>query len=207
MSTQRAISVEQLLKMKFDVMEFEGKYLNSFGKPELSGVWLIWAHSGNGKTHFALQLAKYLTHFGKVAYNTMEEGARLTFQMAAEATNIREVSGRFTVLSRESISDLTERLSKRKSPDIIFIDSFQYTGLTKKGYIALKEKFPKKLFVFVSHAEGKHPEGRTAKFVRYDADIKIRVEGYKAFPVSRYGGNEEFVIWDEGAYEYWNQTN
>ena len=200
---KRAISVDQLTKMKFIEMDFEGKWLASFGVPERTGVWLVWGNSGNGKTRFAIQLAKYLTQFGKVAYNTLEEGIRKSMQRAIIDTNMKQVQKRFNILNRESIEDLKIRLRQHKSHDIIIIDSFQYTGLTKKEYIALKEEFPKKLFIFISHAEGKNPEGRPAKFVRYDADLKIRVEGYKAFPVGRFGGGDEFVIWEQGAADYY----
>lgn len=207
MAVRRAISVDEILKRKFIEMPFEDVFKASFGVPERSGVWLIWGNSGNGKTRFSMQLAKYLTQFGKVAYNTLEEGARKSMQRAVIDTNMREVARRFIILNREPIEELKERLRKRKSPDIIIIDSYQYTGLTKREYIELKEEFGNKLFIFISHAEGKHPEGRSAKFVRYDADIKIRVEGYKAIPVSRYGGGEPFTIWKEGAAEYWNELN
>lgn len=200
---KRAVSVDEILKKKFIEMPFEGKWEASFGVPERSGVWIIWAESGNGKTNFALQLAKYLAGFCRVAYDTLEEGARKSFKLAIILANMREVSRRFIILNREPLIALKVRLRRRKSPDIVFMDSIQYTGMTKQDYIELKEEFDKKLFVFISHADGKNPKGSLADFVRYDADIKIRVEGYKAFPTSRYGGNKEFVIWPKGASDYW----
>lgn len=205
MKFRRAVSVTELLNKKFIEMPFEGKFKASFGIPERSGVWLVWGHSGNGKTRFLLQLAKEMAKYGKVAYDTLEEGARLSFQKAIRETNMKELSGRFIILNREPIEELKERLKRRKSPDIIIIDSFQYTGLTKPQYIALKEEFDKKLFIFISHADGKNPSGRPAVFVRYDADVKIRIEGYRAFPVSRYGGGEPFTIWHEGARDYYQE--
>ena len=75
--------------------------------------------------------------------------------------------------------------------------------MSKKQYIALKEEFTDVLFIFNSHAEGKEPQGNVAKFVRYDAGVKIRVEGFKALPASRMGGGDEFIIWAEGAANYW----
>lgn len=201
MPPKRAISVDEMLRMTFIEMPFEGEWKNSFGAPERSGVWIIWGHSGNGKTSFALQLARYLCEFGRVAYNTLEEGPRKSFQRALQRSNMQLVSKRFIILN-EGIEDLYKRLEKRKSPDIIVIDSFQYCALTKAEYKKLKSSFPNKLFIFISHAEGKQPEGRTAKFVKYDADVKIHVEGYKAFIMSRFGGNEPYVIWSEGAAEF-----
>lgn len=204
---KRAVSVQELLSKKFKTMQFDGQYKASIGIPEMSGVWIVWGQSGNGKTRFLLDMCKYLTQFGKVAYNTLEEGARLSMQIAAKESGMMNVSKKFIFLNREPMEELYERLSKPKSPDIIVIDSWQYTGLAKKGYIQMKERFTNKLFIIVSHADGKLPEGRTCKSIRYDADVKIRIEGYKAFVVSRYGGNKDFIIWEQGAAEYWGTTN
>jgi hypothetical protein len=202
----RAMSVEKLLKKKFKVMGFENEFKKSFGTPELSGSWIIWGDSGNGKTSFTLQLSKYLTHFGKVAYNSLEEGAKLSFQRAIKRTGMISVSKRFLIIDGETIEELKERLHKQKSPQIIIIDSVQYTDLDKVSYKKLLNEFPTKLFIFISHADGKQPKGSTAVAIKYDADIKIRVEGYKAFPLSRFGGNEPFVIWEDEANKYW-KTN
>tara|TARA_Y100000768_G_scaffold365412_1_gene326682 strand:+ start:198 stop:818 length:621 start_codon:yes stop_codon:yes gene_type:complete len=205
---KRAISVDQLYRMKFRTMPFEGKWAASFGEePEMNGVWLIWGNSGNGKTRFTLQLIKYLCSFGRCAYNTLEEGARKSFQKAAIETNLQAVKKKLIVLDREPIDELHERLRKRKSPDICVIDSLQYAALKKHEYIALKENHPKKLFIFISHAEGTQPQGTLARFVRYDADVKIHVEGFRAFITSRYGGNEYFDIWPEQSAVYWQEVD
>ena len=66
--------------------------------------------------------------------------------------------------------------------------------------------FKKKSFIFLSHASGKLPDGKTADKIRYDAGIKTRIEGYIAFPISRYGGNKPYVIWEEGARKYWGRN-
>lgn len=207
MKIKKAYTVDNILDKKFVEMPFTGEWLKSIGTPELSGVWIIWGLPGNGKTRFALQLSKYLAGFDKVIYDTLEEGVRRSMQLAIKQTNMKEVSKNFTVLNREPINELKVRLSKPKSPNIIIIDSFQYSGLTIKEYKTLKAMFPKKLFIFISHAEGKLPLGNPAKFVRYDADVKILVEGYKAFTTSRYGGGEEYVIYAEKAQEYWSNLN
>lgn len=203
MNLKRAISVDEMYKMNFKELEFTGQWLESFGKPEPTGVWLFFGHSGNGKTDFAIKTAKYLCTFKKVAYNTLEEGARLSFQIAIKRNNINLVAKRFVILNEE-IADLKARLAKRKSPDIIIIDSFQYCGLTKAEYKDLKEFAikHKKLIIFISHAEGKEPEGRPARFVKFDADVYAWIEGYEAFVTSRFGGGEPFTIWAESAAEH-----
>ncbi len=206
-ATNRAISVNQLLCTNFKTMKFEGEFKASFGTPQISRSWLIWGDSGNGKTRFTLQLAKYLTQFGKVAYNSLEEGASLSFKRAIQQTGMVSVAKKFIILKGETITELRERLTKQKSPNIIIIDSVQYTDLDKRTYKSLINEFPTKLFIFLSHAEGKKPTGATANSIRFDADVKIRVEGYKAFTISRFGGQKPFVIWEEGAEEYWKNKN
>lgn len=204
---KQAISVDAILRKKFKEAKLSPEWAASIGKPELTGIWLAWGNSGNGKTSLAMQLAKELAPIlnGKMAYDSMEERARKTMQMAVLRHNMKEVKRKF-ILLEDNLEELKERLRKPKSPQAVVIDSIQYTGLTKREYIAFKEEFAierKKLIIFLSHADGKHPEGRVAKFVRYDADVKMRVEGHRMFPVSRYGGGEPYTIWEQGANEYW----
>lgn len=202
----RSISIDKLLKTKFKTMDFEDKWFDSFGKPEANGAWLVWGQSYNGKTRFCLQLAKYMTRFGIVLYNTLEEGARLSMQEAIEDMGMKLVARKFQLKNRMPLSELKVELKKRKSASIIFIDSFQYLGLSKKEYIRLKEEFPNKLFVFVSHAEGKMPEGKVAKFVKYDVDCKIHIEGYRASVQSRYKKSGKPLIISQELYdEYWGE--
>ncbi len=201
---KRAKSVTEILNTKFNILPFSGVWYDSFGTPEIKGSWIIWGESGNGKTRFALQLAKYLCQFGTVAYIPLEEGISLSLKKAVKETGMATCGRKFLVLE-EDMSELRTRLHRRKSPKVIFIDSLQYSGLTYPAYKKLRAEFPNKLFVFISHADGKLPEGRVAKKVRYDAFVKIRVEGSKAFPVSRYGGGQTFIIWENGALEYWSK--
>lgn len=204
MRIKRALTVSDLKAYRATTIDFEGEWLQSIGRPELTGSWIIWGNPANGKTRFALQLAKYLAGFCKVAYNSLEEGLSLSMKEAVMSMGMADVSRHFVLLDKEPVSELSARLRRRKSPDVIIIDSLQYTGLSYADYKRLRDEFRTKLFVFVSHAEGREPKGNVAKSVRYDAFVKILVEGYKAFPQSRYGGNSEYVIWDKGAREYWD---
>lgn len=199
----RAFSASEVANMQFKTVEFEGKWEAFVGKPELSGTWLIWGESANGKTRFSLQLAKYMAQFGRVAYNPLEEGISNTLKKAIRAVGFDK--HRVLFLNKENTDKLRVRLSKHKSPRVIITDSLQYTGLTYPAYKKLKEEFPNKLFIFISHADGKNPRGNTAQSVRYDAHVKIRIEGFKAFADSRYLENKSvpYTIWHEGADDYW----
>jgi len=201
---RKAVSIAEIMKTNFKDIPFTGEWQNLLGRPQMSACWIIWGQSFNGKTSFSLQLAKELTKYGKVLYNSMEEGIRKSMKEALVRNHMQEVKDSFHLVS-ETMENLEIRLNRRKQADIIFIDSLQYSDVNKAYYKKLKAKFPKKLFIWISHAEGKQPKGRFADFVRYDCDVKIRVEGYKAFCMSRLSGNtnSEYTIWHLGADEYW----
>lgn len=206
----RAISNKNVLTAKFEVAEFDDAFLASFGKPELRGAWIIYGGSGSGKTSFVMQVCKYLTRFRRVAYDSLEQGLSLSLQKAWERVGMEEVGNRIILLNKESLKDLRLRLAKKQSPDVVVVDSVHYwLGLKMSDYINLRNDFPDKLFIFVSHEKGGQPDGKLAQKIRYDSDIKIRVEGYKAFVTTRYEvaergeGGADFIIWEQGAQDYW----
>jgi hypothetical protein len=202
----RALSVADLYKKKYKLFEFTGEWFEAFDRPENKGVWFVWGNSGNGKTSFVLQLIKYLAGFTTVAYNSLEEGGTHTMQEAFRRIGMIDVARRVILIEGESIRELEERMSKHKAPGVYVIDSLQYAGLTYNEYKAFKERHRDKLIIFISHAEGKLPEGRAAKKIMYDSGLKIWIEGYKAISKGRYIGPNggTFTIWSEGAAKYWD---
>lgn len=201
----RAYSPKQVQSMNIPSFPFEGEWEKAFGHPDRTGTWIIWGNSGNGKSSFVMQLAKYLCRFAKVAYDSLEESTGLSLKNSLVRHKMEEVNRRFVILDRESMEELSERLSKRRSPEIVIIDSFQYSGLTYATYKAMKEKHANKLLIFISHAEGMNPEGRAAKKVAYDADVKIFVQGFRAMCKGRFitAPGNYYTIWKEGAAKYW----
>lgn len=198
----RAYSVSDLLNKKYKLLSFKDDWYEAFGEPEVSGSWFIWGNSGNGKTTFLLKLCKELCKHDRILYNSLEEGAAHTMQKAFLNAGLASVKRRL-VLVQETIEELCERLDQHKSQNIVVLDSFQYTNLSFEKYRALIQRYPKKLFIINSQADGKQPSGRTAKRVMYDAALKIWVEGYRAFSKGRYiGPTGYFTIWDKGAQEY-----
>ena len=202
---KKALSVADLINKKYKLLDFDGKWLDAFSQPEKYGTWFIYGNSSNGKTSFVLQLVKYLAKFGKVAYNSLEESSAHTMREAFLRVGMQEVGSRVILLERENMEDLSKRLKKPKSPEIVVIDSFQYSQLNYRSYIEFKENHPNKLIIFVSHADGKNPEGRAAKSVMYDSTLKIWVEGFRAISKGRYIGTSGYYdIWEERANKYWN---
>lgn len=200
---KRAYSVKNVADARFNKLQLDGEWRSAIGTPELTGSWFIYGAPKNGKTTFALQLAKYLTNFGRVAYDSVEEGLSLTMQMAMDRVKMTEAGSRFVLLEKEDVGELTARLKRHKSPNIIVIDSVQFLDLKFSEYKQLKETFREKLFIYISHVVGRQPEGNTARRIWRDSNVYFSIEGFRAFPVSRYGGGEHIDIYPEKAKEYW----
>ena len=199
----KSLSVSQALSIRRPTLHLEGGWGDCVGDIDRTGVVFFWGKSGNGKTSAVLTFGKELSRFGRVLYVPLEEGLSVSFLNALRRHAMQDCGRRFQVVAGESMAELDERLSKRKSPDFVIIDSFQYTQMSYRDYVAFKERHPDKLLIFVSHADGKQPSGRAARSVMYDAGLKIWVEGYKAFTNGRFfGPTGEYTIWPERAAEY-----
>lgn len=205
----KAISNRDVAAARFETVPFEGEWLASIGRPELRGSWLVFGQSGSGKTTFALQLARYLSRFCKVAYDTLEQGLSLSFQSAWVRTGMEEAGNAVMVLDKEPVAQLRQRLSRRRSPQVVIIDSLTaMPGFTRKDYLSLVDGFPRKLFVFLAHERKGLPDPAIAETVRRLSEVKIYVEGFRAHVTTRYAcpergeGVSDYIIWRQGAEEY-----
>lgn len=200
----RTLSAKQVLTIKFDTIRLGGGWDECVGEIETTGIWFIWGNSGNGKTSAVVSLCKELSAFGKVLYNSREEGVSLTMQNTLRRYGMGELGSRFQ-LANMSLQELDEKISQQRSPKFVVLDSFQFMGLTYKDFRAFCEKHKNKMLIFVSRTRGRQPEGRAAISAMYDASCKIWVEGYKAFSKGRFVRTTgEMTIWDEGAKKYWS---
>ncbi len=182
-------------------MKFEGEWLAHMGQPERRGTIIICGPSFNGKTRYAIKLCKQLSYFTKVLYNSFEEAGRDSLRQAFEQEGMRERNGHVQVLDGEPMDELAKRLSEKRSAGAVIIDSLQYTRMSYEQYVEFTRGFPDKLFVFISHADGKKPAGSTAERVWYDAGVKVWVSLYTAYAQSRYGGGQPYVVWSKRVTE------
>lgn len=199
-----ALSPTDILTKKFSVLKWSNEWKEAFGEPETTGVFFICGQSTNGKTAFTMDLAKELgrLNLGKVFYNSKEEGVGKTMQMTLVRAGIGSKSN--IIIGCENLDELDARLSKQKSPRFVIIDSIQFLNVRTPRIVAFIEKHSKKrLLIFTSWAEGNEPKGNVAKEVRYRADQKIWVEGFKALSQGRHNSGGTYIIWEEGAINYW----
>jgi hypothetical protein len=198
----RTTSLKHLLAKKFDFLkDLPVEIERSLGQLVSAFIMIVWGQSGNGKSNFIYQLLKVLMNYGNVLYLALEEGFETTTQMVAlRHLNEEDHSGKILFADHTmTYEEAMLYLKRKKSPKFIIIDSVQYWDINYAKYKLLKESFPNKTFIFISHAKGSNPDGTTAQKIRYDAGIKVHVKAYVAHPTSRYGGNKPYIIWEEGA--------
>jgi energy-coupling factor transporter ATP-binding protein EcfA2 len=183
---------------------FTGEWREAFGTPEATGIWYIFGGSGSGKTSFVLMLMKCLAAFSKVLFVSLEEGeVSASLQEGIARIGLMERAGNVFICA-DNIEDLRERLERRRSANVVIIDSLEHSEFTTvKQVKAFVDEFPHKLFVFTGQAEGDRPRSELGKSVLFLAKQKIYVEGYRAYSRGRSMGEKQyFTIWAKGAEEY-----
>jgi hypothetical protein len=205
----RVVGLKQLMQKKFTFIgSLPERILASFGWLPFNFWMIIWGESGNGKTNLLTDILKAVMPFGKVLYVALEEGTEVsTVMRVKKSLNEEEHSGKIEFADHTmTIEELKKKLRKKKQPKFIVIDSVQYWFITLKDYWDLKKEFGRKYcFIFISHAKGKQPDGKLAEKIRYDVPIKVYVSWFIAFVQSRFGGNNPYVIWEEGARRHYGK--
>ena len=123
--SKRAYTIENIEAIKYECLNWDDYWRNPFGNPAIDSSWFILGPSASGKSSFVMQLGRELCRKGKVLYVSYEEGVRMEFQRRLKYLHMDTVKGRFTVVTDDTIDDLTERLSRPQSAKFIIIDSFQ----------------------------------------------------------------------------------
>ncbi len=212
-------SNSNIVATKHETMAFTGKWLESFGEPPADGDWIIYGTSGSGKTGFALQLAKYLTNFGRVLYWQREQGNSKTFQKSWKREKMQECGTQITVADDDTtFEEIIKKMTQRKGYDFLITDSLttlryyieqiNNEDVVKSFGIVNYERFRKrmknKLRIWLSHEKNGIPDTGVGDYIMKLADLKMRCEGFKVMTNSRSGDKmKDFVIWEKGAKEYW----
>lgn len=208
----KLLNVKQMLQKQYILLDgLPDEWKQCIGEVEDTFTCIAWGLSANGKTNFVAALAKALSNKQHgILYVCYEEGHGKTIQKLIERSGLHEYPVQF--LDHASFPDLVMRLKRKKSPKIIVIDSLQYSRFTYEQYQELKKLFVfgktpqrRKIFIFISHAKGRQPSGQAAIDIRYDANIKVHVEGFVADIESRYSSVKNYVIWEDRARAYWGK--
>jgi hypothetical protein len=187
---------------------------------EIEDCWDCCIHggSGNGKTNFANKLIMDLVIAldCKAEYVSWEEGHGKSIQdtMIKRQNLLALIGNKMAITKGLPFEVLVHRMKKKQSAKIWVLDSIQASGLTKEQIIELRETFilgksKRKIIIFISWGKNGAPIGAAGGAAEFNANIKVLVEGFIAFPKSRFGGNKPYVIWEgdatEGAIRYWDK--
>jgi hypothetical protein len=186
----RTLSIKNIYQKRFRTMPFAGDWAIVFGEPEHCGLWLIWGAEKNGKTWFALKLAGYLSTFEQVLYVSAEEGTGKAFVDTCRRAGLGAEHKRLHFSEYIAIPELEEKIGKRKSARIIFVDNCTIYAdeLKKSELLDFVGRNPDKLFIFVAHEERNEPYTATARLIRKLAKVIVKVEGLSCMVSGRVPG-------------------
>ncbi|MDO5607614.1 MAG: hypothetical protein Q4G08_04065 [Capnocytophaga sp.] len=178
----KSLSLTNLYEKKFKTFAFEGIWAETFGTPEVGGIWLVYGAEKHGKTWFCLKLAEYLSKFKPTLYVSAEEGTGLTFIEACKRANLDTKNRKLNFLEYTDLNDIRSKISKRRGPKVMVIDNITvYQDELKNGTLRkLTQEFENILFVYIAHEQDNEPYTATAKMAKRLAKIIVRVEGLAA---------------------------
>ena len=139
----RTLGVHHIINKAYPSLAFEGEWKEVFGCPSDPFTMLVYGLPKNGKTNFMMKFSKYLTQFGKVWYNSIEEGDCLTIKEAFIRCRMDELEpGKFMMGDRYFFQDMVEYLKGRNKGKFVIIDSRDFINLTCQQFKKLKTLFP-----------------------------------------------------------------
>lgn len=160
----RAMSAKQIISLRRETIDLGGVWKDCVGAMDRRCVVFVWGNSGNGKTSAVMSLCRELCAKGlRGIYLSLEEGFSVSMQDTLRRFGMEECGSLFKVAESCSMAELTDRLARRRSEDFFVIDSIQYLRLTYRQYVFIKNNWPNKLFILVSHADGRQPEGQVSQ--------------------------------------------
>lgn len=194
----RTLGVNYIMNKQYRSLPFEGEWLETFGEVSDPFSMLVYGHPKHGKTTFIMKFCKYLTQFGKVFYNSIEEGDCKTIQDAFKRCHMDELEdGKFMLGDRYFFNDMVEYLKGSNKGRFVVIDSRDFINLTCVQFKKLKLMFPRKSFIIICWEAAGKPAGKFAKDIEFIVDMVVHVHNYRAHARSRFGGGKEYVIWDK----------
>lgn len=214
-SKPKGLTINKLAKKKYENIEgLDDEFKDCYGDIDSAFDVIFYGDSSNGKTNAVAQFVdKMISVFNtKCNYISYEEGhGKTMWKVLIEQHHLHEkYPNSLTLYENFTYQQLDYYLHQQRSAKIWVFDSIQASGLTWEEIKELKAKYvmgkSKKIFVYISWADGKLPAGAVAKSVRYYANIKVRVEGFICFIRSRYGSKKNFVSYENGAKNYWGKA-
>lgn len=167
------MTVKELQMAQFKVLKFDAEWKSLIGCPEGNFSMMIYGVPGQGKTTLAIKLAEYLSNnFGKVVYNSSEEGISLSLQGKMKNIN----SNNFFLTTYNDFESLRKYLKKSTSKFIV-IDSINHMNITSDQLEELRMIDMTRGFISI-HQVTKSGDFKGENKYLHNCDIEIVVDNY-----------------------------
>ena len=103
----RAYSPSEIENLNIPELPLDGEWEAAFGRPSRFERWFVSGDSASGKSTFVMLLAKKLCDYGRVDYVSLEEGMGLSFKKRIKRLQMKEVAGKFKVVTGLNVSTLS----------------------------------------------------------------------------------------------------
>lgn len=172
LETDKISSMKNIAKLKFKLLNFKDKWLHFFGLPQTNFFCVIHGMSGEGKTNFSIQFAKYLAeNFGNVLYVSGEEGFAPTFQQKIKALGADRIPRLYAADIRTGEELLNEIPNKYH---FIVIDSINNMDIDPELMKAIRNKFKQSGIIAICQST-KDGKIRGSYQIVHDSDMAVQV--------------------------------
>lgn len=171
LETDKISSMQTVAGMKYHLLNFKNKWLDFFGLPQTNFFCVIHGMSGEGKTNFSIQFAKYLAeNFGNVLYISGEEGFAPTFQqkiktLGAAIPNLYAADIR---TGQDILKDVPNKYH------FIIIDSINNMNIDPELMKVIRNKFKQSGIIAICQST-KDGKIRGSYQIVHDSDITVHV--------------------------------
>ncbi len=189
----------KLMDMKFDSLNLDQGWEKFMQNPAKNMKVAIWGAPKNGKTAGSLQLANYLTKFGKVLYNFADQGFNKSTQDLWKQSGLAN-NPKAEPSDTQTLSDLEKEIATGKY-SFVFIDMISdYINKENIKPYEFKERFMKKypnvsfilIFEVTKGGNFKGDQGWT-----HIVDAIVTVENFLMENRGRYGLGSH-IVWEDG---------
>ena len=187
--------MKDVASVKRPSLNFTGKWLDFFGIPQTNFFCVIHGMSGEGKTNFSIQFAKYLAEsFGNVLFVSGEEGFNPTFQQKIKVLGADSVPNLYAADLRTGEEILTEVQGEFH---FIFIDSVNNMDIDPELMKEIRTTFPYSAVIAICQST-KDGKMRGSYQLIHDADIAVKVvKGIAITTKNRFAETmKEFDVFD-----------
>ena len=159
--------------MLHDALNFQGKWLDFFGLPSTNFHLVLHGMSGEGKSTFAIQFAKYLAqNFGRVLYISGEEGFAKTFN--DKLTNNDAACPDLFVADLHSFEEILKDVPA-DTFNFKFFDSVDDMSIDAKKLKELRKLYKDSALITISQST-KDGKMRGSNQIKHDSDMAVQVD-------------------------------